>query len=827
MTIFIGDTETNGLLDEVTKFHCLCFSPVDKDIFYVFCNSEELVDIERFTAQNIQFFPLDDYLKFINSPKTTGIIIHNLFGYDLQVMEKLSGIEYDYKSINRRELFLGDSLVMSRNLFPDRFPVKGAGKTGPHSLNSWGIRLGIIKPQVMDWSDQILDVYVNRVIEDVKINKVTYFTLLEDMKDLAISNGDKKGSWGLPLKMAHKVAYLMEEQQKTGVKFDVKAAEKLVIRIDKEMKEIEEEVEPKLGERYLPKGQQPQPPKQPWKKAFDYKNPYTQKGLKKSVTDYLEKIGYTDSENQEKYIKSMVNCTEVSGHTIVENNINDLLTKHKSLLSSSATSYCKKIGIEDEEDMFNEMIRLDKKGEVVVRLKEKLRLKHKKDVKEALVKEGWVPTMWKPRNICINQKTKQNLTKEEINIKLDKYLSEFYQSIYWPFIYKELGYKREPLDITTDIFRKKCIKKGRNLPSSPLYKDQRGVRCTNLKKLTGKTSKLIIKWLSLQNRRNTIESLPSKTKKAYTGWLHHPRLKIDERLPASYSGITPTFRKRHSIVVNVPKPSSTVVLGKEMRGLFITPDDYYNVGGDGKSIEAMVASHYTIPFDNGKYAKGVLSGSFHDDNAASYSKISGNNIDRSQGKNFTYMILYGGSGKKAAVMASVPKKKGDEIVDGFWDVNPGLKAVKEALEIYWNATGKKYIYGLDGRRVYTRSRHSLVNTLFQHASALILDFAQCYVYDKIKQHKLDVHRWGEFHDESQAYEHKSEIKILVFDEEPKQERNGVLYSKPKEVDGKWIQYYAPFGHYLDEGFKAASKYFKTNVEFRVEYMVGKSWRDCH
>ena len=138
------------------------------------------------------------------------------------------------------------------------------------------------------------------------------------------------------------------------------------------------------------------------------------------------------------------------------------------------------------------------------------------------------------------------------------------------------------------------------------------------------------------------------------------------------------------------------------------------------------------------------------------------------------------------------------------------------------------------------------NTVFQHTGALILDFAQCYIYDKIKENNLDIQRWGEFHDEAQAYENRKEIKVYYFDidKKPEQERDGILYSKPKiirnnkiihhpikeddfETTDKWIQFYAPFGHYLDEGFKEASKYFKTNVEFRVEYMGGKRWNQCH
>ncbi len=855
MTIYSSDLESDDLLEDSTKIHCFGFKPLGKEEVFVFCNYEEMDSTKRkwFISKGVKFFKLDQAIDLLNSPKTTGLIWHNFLAFDGEMFKKFYGLDYSYESFNNRKLKIYDTLVFSRYLNPERRLPKGCpgsvkniitgkmDRVAIHGLDAWGYKVGIKKPSVNDWRNHPLEVYVNRVIEDCKINEATYYALLKECKDIAIPNGEKLGDWSEPLKMSSKAHYLMHIQQKTGVLFDVPKATKLIIQIDKEMKEIEDKVEPDLGERYLPKNQQPQPPKQPWKKAFDYKEPWTKVGkLRKNVTDYLIKIGYTDEENQKKYISGMIKITDVAGHIIKRSHIEDLLQKHKSLLSSSAIRYCQKIGINSEDNMFSEMIRLEEKGEKPVQIKEKLRLKHKKDIKEYLINNGWVPTLWKGRNIIIDKKTKKKLSDEDIDKKYNKYIKEFHGSVYWPFIIKELGYKRDP-DTSTKAFKDKCIKNGRGLLSSPQFKDQRGVRCINLKRLTGDTSRLIIRWLSLQNRRNTIESPPSKTKKKYTGWLHHPRLKIDGRLPARSSGITPTYRKRHSVVVNVPKAKDKVVLGKEMRSLFISPENYYNIGGDGVSIEAMCASHYTIPFDNGQYAEGVLSGTFHDDNAKSYSEVTGNDINRDEGKNFTYMIMYGGSGKKAAIMASVSQKKGNEIIESFWETNPGLKKVKEALEQYWKLTGNKYIFGLDGRKVFTRSRHSLMNTLFQHAGALILDFAQCYVYDKIKQYQLDVQRWGEFHDEAQAYEHKNEIEIFTFNKKPEQERDGRLYSKAKILRGdlilhdkteelstdRWIQYYAPFGHYLDEGFKVASKYFKTNVEFRSEYIVGKNWSQCH
>lgn len=838
--IYIYDTEAPGLVHEVDKWHCLVFKELNKDKFHVFCNYKELDqrDKEYFESIGAMFYPVEFYLKLINSDKTKGLICHNQLSFDLALMEKLDNISYDSCSINGRELFLCDTLVMSRNLNPERRLPKWCpgsikntvtgkmDKIGPHGLDSWAYRTNIAKPEVHDWTTQPLKVYVNRCIEDTQNNEATYFMLVEEMKSCAIDNGDKKGDWRLPIKLAHKSYYLMCQQENTGVLFDKEKARDLVIQIDKEMGEIESKVEPELGERYLPKNQQPQPPKQPWKKAFDYKNPYTQKGLKKPVVEYLEKIGYTDTENQKKYIKSMCKITDIAGHIIVKNYINDLLTKHKSLLSSSSISYCSKIGIEDEEDMFNEILRLDKKGENPVQIKEKLRLKHKKDVKEFLIKDGWVPTMWKERNILIDKKTKKKLSLGNINKKYDKYIKEFYGSIYWPFIIKELGYKRDP-DITTKAFKDRCIKNGRNLISSPQFKDQRGVRCVNLKRLTGDTSKLIIRWLSLQNRRNTIESLPSKTKKAYTGWLHHPRLEIDGRLPARSSGITNTFRQRHATVVNVPKPKDHVVLGKEMRGLFIPRKGYYQLGCDACGLEARIMGHFTYPFDDGKFADEILEGDIHSKNSTAFSKAVGQEILRDDTKNLFYAIIYGTAPKKASKMASVDEEKGKFLIDSFWSANPGLKDVKEAVAEYWKRTGRKYIMGIDGRKVFVRSAHSAMNALFQSTGAIIMDFAGCWADAEIKKEGLDFYRTLYVHDEYGGEHSKDEIKIDQFDYEPDQERDGILYSATTKTGKYWTQYYSRAGELIAKGIEEAGKYYNMNLPFPGEYKIGRSWAETH
>ena len=51
---------------------------------------------------------------------------------------------------------------------------------GQHGLKAFGVRLGILKPEVEDWVNQPIEVYLHRCEEDVKINEATYEALLEE-----------------------------------------------------------------------------------------------------------------------------------------------------------------------------------------------------------------------------------------------------------------------------------------------------------------------------------------------------------------------------------------------------------------------------------------------------------------------------------------------------------------------------------------------------------------------------------------------------------------------------------------------------------------------
>lgn len=107
--------------------------------------------------------------------------------------------------------------------------------------------------------------------------------------------------------------------------------------------------------------------------------------------------------------------------------------------------------------------------------------------------------------------------------------------------------------------------------------------------------------------------------------------------------------------------------------------------------------------------------------------------------------MYGAQKHKVAKMLDISPERGQAVIDAYWDGNPGLKQAKEKLEDYWMRTGKKYIMGIDGRKIYTRSKHSLLNALFQSTGAILMDYSGALCSDIGRSERLVFHRWGYYH----------------------------------------------------------------------------------
>lgn len=734
--LHIFDTESDGLVgnsippeDHMTKFHVLLFKEYGKDNWNIFLDTshpefEEAKEFVENKGVNLKIHDFDYFNEWIVT-EPTAIGCQNLEGFDMLAFNYALGTQYEripVEKINGKEIKVYDTLSMSRALYPDRplprgcpskvkNPSGGKAKTiGSHSLEAWGYKLANLKVQIEDWRGLPLWKYCDRVWEDVIINELQWKALIKEMSD----GVDKGVKWQEPLRRCLKADHLMVLQEQQGVVFREDKAWSLLERIDNMMRDLEEEIEPKLPLKDVPESRRPNFPKEP----FDKNGNISHHGWR-----YAENIlGFELNKEFFEYSPPPKTSFKKDGS----------LGKH-------GYNYCVKQGVEDES-LMPEFIRsqrekgnllkpvsvedeckiknlLSKKYIPEEFLKEKMTLSNQEDIKEWLVIEGgWKPTLFNTKNATLNEH-KKTLPDFEIEEKCWEYVQEKKNSIYVDFISSEMGINLKNIKSRNDKDFTQVVRKARFLVTSPKLKDERGDLCPNLEKIDGDMAKGIVKWLSLRNRRSVIKS---KDESKNTGWLNHPRLKIDGKLPARYNGITPTFRRKHSVCANIP--STDALLGKEMRELFTVPKGFYQLGIDGSNLEGMVAAEAAYDFDNGAYYKS-LSGDPHTTNAKAYSEASGQEVTRSGGKGITYGIMYGAQAPKIATMLGVSKEVGQKVIDAFWDTNYGLKGRKEYLEKFWESTGKKYILGFDGRKIWIRSKHSLLNAFLQSGGAIGMDIA--------------------------------------------------------------------------------------------------------
>ena len=392
-----------------------------------------------------------------------------------------------------------------------------------------------------------------------------------------------------------------------------------------------------------------------------------------------------------------------------------------------------------------------------------MRMSNQMDIKRYLISVGWQPTMWRTKDLTRDYHKKQ-LPDAEIDAKVREYMDELETSEYRTLIIRELNRdarfktseakflsRKNSPRVEQEVFAK-FRRKARGLPTSPQLKDSFGHLCPNLAKLQGEMAKDIVFWLSLRNRRSVLD--PIKEDKVDTGLLNHPRLQIDHRLPAESSGLTATGRQKHKICANQPKPSPKVVLGKEMRSLWKPAPGKYQLGVDGSNLEQLIGAWGAYDFDSGAYYKIISEGDAHALNAKAYSKVVGREVSRGDGKPITYGVMYGAQKDKVADMLDVVPEVGQQVIDAFWDTNFGLKGRKEALEKFWEATGKKFIYAFDGHAIWTRSKHSLLNAYQQNGGASLCDLVGLLVHRNLMTLKIDGKTWYDLGVRRIIYYHK-------------------------------------------------------------------------
>jgi DNA polymerase-1 len=228
----IIDIETDGLLPNVSKIHCIGMSVVEAQAGQIFAN-EDTYDC------------LDDALEIMSSAKS--IIGHNIIGYDLPVLKKVLG----WTPSKHTEII--DTLVLSRLCHTNLYEVDAKERSidnklyGSHSLKAWGQRLGVLKKTLGTVEGDVWSKFTPEMadycIQDVSVSAHLkyHFDVLEYSED--------------SVELEHKFAQIIQRQVEHGYAFDVNKGKELYVKLLKRQEKLGSALRESYGSWFISEGE--------------------------------------------------------------------------------------------------------------------------------------------------------------------------------------------------------------------------------------------------------------------------------------------------------------------------------------------------------------------------------------------------------------------------------------------------------------------------------------------------------------------------------------------------------------------------------------------
>ena len=171
--------------------------------------------------------------------------------------------------------------------------------------------------------------------------------------------------------------------------------------------------------------------------------------------------------------------------------------------------------------------------------------------------------------------------------------------------------------------------------------------------------------------------------------------------------ITGRMTHRKPNMAQVPSVSSPY--GKECRACWTVDEGNVLLGVDASGLEIRMLAHY---MDDKDFIKEILDGDIHTANQRAAKLES-----RNQAKTFIYALMYGAGDEKLGKVVGGNTSDGKRAREHFFDNKPSFKSLRDRVQ---RAANKKYLKGLDGRKLYIRNNHAALNTLLQGAGSIVM-----------------------------------------------------------------------------------------------------------
>jgi DNA polymerase I-like protein with 3'-5' exonuclease and polymerase domains len=285
-----------------------------------------------------------------------------------------------------------------------------------------------------------------------------------------------------------------------------------------------------------------------------------------------------------------------------------------------------------------------------------------------------------------------------------------------------------------------------------------------------------------------------------------------------------------------------------MRSLFGCGEGCYQIGYDFDSLEAKIESHYVFKYKGGKEYGVSLTAEKPNDCHSVLAKyitgIIGKEFPRGTAKSVKYGCSYNAQPKRVSKIVGCDLSTAQVIFDAFWDKASPLKELKENMQKYWETTGnKKFLLGLDKRKLPIRSKGNVINTAFQSAGVICAKRAMVIHDRKLRESCLTVDFFRDdwknlsysqqmiaYHDEAQLEVTKDLVKFKMFktEQEAKDFRNNnPEWGEVSHTDKGYYCAYSLPGLLATQAVKEAGEYYNLNVELTAGYIVHKNWAGCH
>ena len=201
---------------------------------------------------------------------------------------------------------------------------------------------------------------------------------------------------------------------------------------------------------------------------------------------------------------------------------------------------------------------------------------------------------------------------------------------------------------------------------------------------------------------------------------------------------TITGRMSHQSPNMAQVPAVYSPYGKECRGLWVVDKKNKLVGVDASGLELRMLAHYMNDKD---YIHEIVNGDIHTTN-----QIAAGLESRDESKTFIYAFIYGAGSKKIGSIIGGNERDGDRVKEKFLRATPSLRRLREKVD---GVSKKRWIRGLDQRRIIIRHPHAALNTLLQGAGSCVMKKALTLLDKNVIRKQIKAFPVVNVHDEFQ------------------------------------------------------------------------------